>query len=229
MTDYRINGLRERNGIDGGDPRSGFGGRGVVTRSVNDNSTYDISRGRGRGRKKEEEVTFIRDALTQAISARKWRYLHITLVWCSSWGRRIHQWTFSLWYLCDSRDNRLNIIEVNKQFEGILTLLLEHRLSHFQILLSAIHLPPPKSPFAKDPQDFFDKLLNCRYMHEPHRRLAIDDFHSPVGDLYDIAGDSVKSPDKRIVDSVTTIYSLTLANASSRNPSPQCIHKCFCR
>lgn len=71
MTDYRINGLRERNGIDGGDPRSGFGGRGVVTRSVNDNSTYDISRGRGRGRKKEEEVNFIRDALTQVISARK--------------------------------------------------------------------------------------------------------------------------------------------------------------
>ena len=91
-------------------------------------------------------------------------------------------------------------ISIANKSEGIVTIILEHKQSEFQILINGVYLPPLNSPYGKDPGKCFDTLLTTAYSYEPNLRLSIGDFNARVGDLDDTIDGEIELPKRHVID-----------------------------
>ena len=102
--------------------------------------------------------------------------------------------------------NNYAVLSVDKQHEDILVIFLEHKMSKFQILLRAVYLPPSNSPYGRDPEGFFDRLLSSAYYFEPHLSIAVGDCNARIGSLDDTAGGSVALSERHIADNAVNAH-----------------------
>ena len=53
---------------------------------------------------------------------------------------------------------------LNKQYDGILSIQLQHKISKFITIINSCYLPPENSPYGRDIDDFFSHLIHLLYM-----------------------------------------------------------------
>ena len=98
-----------------------------------------------------------------------------------------------------------DILSIDTQYEGIISILIEHKICTFQLLIRSVYLPPSNSPYGRDPDGFFNRLLTSAYCYEPHIRLSIGDFNARIGNIND--GDGVGSLSNRhVIDDITNAH-----------------------
>ena len=76
---------------------------------------------------------------------------------------------------------------LDKSFEGILTVLFEHKVSGFRLVVSVCYLPPEHSKWGRDGVAFFSHLLNELYRYENIDLYVLTgDLNARSGKLNDI-------------------------------------------
>ena len=75
---------------------------------------------------------------------------------------------------------------IDSDQEGVLILQLINKVSQFKICLYAIYLPPERSMRGRNPDSFFEYLLNKCYMYSDHDiNIIMGDFNARVGNKTD--------------------------------------------
>ena len=108
-------------------------------------------------------------------------------------GIFVKDWITDEFYITEERD-----------FEGILGIIIKHKITHFQAAIFACYLPPENSPYAYDSVEFFRYLILQAYSYSDVDVLYFcGDFNARTGKLLDVNTDIDDVQPRNILDSVS--------------------------
>ena len=92
---------------------------------------------------------------------------------------------------------------VDKSYEGIIGIKLQHRISEYTVIVFSCYLPPENSTWGRDSLSFFSHLLSQIYLlNEIDAIVVCGDLNSRVGKLDDYIPDVDELSCRKIVDNI---------------------------
>ena len=83
-----------------------------------------------------------------------------------------------------------DVLEVDRSYDGIIVLQLQHKITKYCIAIFCCYLPPELSKYGRDPDVFFEHLLQLCYMYESCDDLVLFvDYNARIGKLADYIAD----------------------------------------
>ena len=114
-----------------------------------------------------------------------------------------------------------NIQVLDKSFEGIIALELEHKCTSFTVVVIVCYLPPEQSHWGRDSGDFFANLCTVFSLGiDADNILITGDFNARIGDLSDSIHDVDNITDRIALKSSKIIMEANLSNFYLK---PKCV------
>ena len=93
------------------------------------------------------------------------------------------------------------VADVDRTYEGILVVRLCHKITKYSIAVYSCYLPPENSKFGRDPEIFFEHLLQLTYAFEDCDDMVLfGDFNGRIGELADYIIDVDDIPERNAID-----------------------------
>ena len=100
-------------------------------------------------------------------------------------------------YLFDS----FTISILDKSFDGILSVLFQHKSSEYQFIVFGCYLPPEDSPWGRDSDAFYGHLLGQIYLHNyVDNYYVCGDLNGRIGSSNDFNPATDNIPVRRVID-----------------------------
>ncbi len=99
--------------------------------------------------------------------------------------------------------SRYNLSIIDKNYEGIFAIELEHKEIGTKILLVSCYLPPEYSPYGRNATDFYNYLTSLCYTHLSNydRTYFCGDINARIGNLIDCSADmDIELPTRNVID-----------------------------
>ena len=100
---------------------------------------------------------------------------------------------------------------IDKCYEGIIGVQLQHKVSQYSMLIYSCYLPPENSPWGRDATGFYTHLLSQAYVNsDVDSILLCGDFNSRVGSLDDSIVDIDNLPKRNNLDEIVNGHGRSL-------------------
>ena len=100
---------------------------------------------------------------------------------------------------------------VDRSYEGVIGMQMQHKLSDYSVLFYSCYLPPENSPWGRDAIGFYSHLLTQTYMYsDADAVMFCGDFNSRIGSMKDSISDLDSLPDRKCLDQTVNQHGISL-------------------